>query len=137
MVGCALALLVATVAPERSAAQAGAAGGARCWTIWRRPWTPRRPSCASRTRQAGGRGCWRRPGRTEETLAELDEATAEGLAVVRQSPFRRRQLAGIEAYAQLSEPLDHASRNLRVLARRCAVALWRGEDGAGPVPGCR
>ena len=69
---------------------------------------------------------------TEETLAELNEATAEGLAVVRQSPFRRRQLAGIEAYAQLSEPLDHAIRNLRVLARRCAVALWRDEEVPAP-----
>jgi len=38
-------------------------------------------------------------------------------------PSRRRQLPGIGAYAQLSGPLDHASRNLRVLARRCAVAL--------------
>ena len=52
--------------------------------------------------------------------------------MVRQSPFRRRQLAGIEAYAQLSDPLDHASRNLRVLARRCAVALWRGEEVPAP-----
>ena len=69
---------------------------------------------------------------TETRLAELDEATAEGLAVVRQSPFRRRQLAGVEAYAELSEPLDHASRNLRVLARRCAVALWRGEEVPAP-----
>jgi uncharacterized membrane protein YgaE (UPF0421/DUF939 family) len=69
---------------------------------------------------------------TEDALAELNDATAEGLAVVRQSPFRRRQLAGVEAYAQLSEPLGHASRNLRVLARRCAVALWRGEEVPAP-----
>ena len=69
---------------------------------------------------------------TEEALADLDDASAEGLAVVRQSPFRRRQLAGIEAYAQLSDPLGHASRNLRVLARRCAVALWRGEEVPAP-----
>ena len=30
------------------------------------------------------------------------------------------------AYADLHDPLDHASRNLRVLARRCAVSVWRG-----------
>ncbi len=31
----------------------------------------------------------------------FDIPAAEGLAVVRQSPFRRRQLPGVEAYAQL------------------------------------
>jgi uncharacterized membrane protein YgaE (UPF0421/DUF939 family) len=63
----------------------------------------------------------------EGPLARLAEATAEGLAVVRISPFRRHQLPGVLAYEQLYDPLDHASRNMRVLARRCAVALWRGE----------
>ena len=63
----------------------------------------------------------------EQDLADLSAATTEGLAVVRQSPFRRHQLPAVLAYADLHDPLDHASRNLRVLARRCAVALWRGE----------
>ena len=63
----------------------------------------------------------------EQDLADLSTATTEGLAVVRQSPFRRHQLPAVLAYADLHDPLDHASRNLRVLARRCAVALWRGE----------
>lgn len=63
----------------------------------------------------------------EDGLAELDTAAAEGLAVVRQSPFRRRELPKVQAYADLANPLDYASRNLRVLARRCVVAVWREE----------
>ena len=66
----------------------------------------------------------------ETRLAALDEAASEGLAVARQSVFRRHQLSTVQAYADLQVPLDRASRNLRVLVRRCAAALWRGE----PVP---
>jgi len=65
-------------------------------------------------------------------LADLEAAAAEGLAVVRQSPFLRRRLHAVQAYADLADPLDHANRNLRVLARRCAVALWRGESVPEP-----
>jgi hypothetical protein len=60
----------------------------------------------------------------------METAAEEGLAVVRQSPFRRRQAPGVQAYADLVIPLGRAHRNLRVLTRRCVVALWRGE----PVP---
>ena len=63
----------------------------------------------------------------EAQLKTLQDAADEGLAVVRQSPFRRRQLGSALAYAQLAEPLDRASRNLRVLARRSATAVWRGD----------
>jgi uncharacterized membrane protein YgaE (UPF0421/DUF939 family) len=63
----------------------------------------------------------------EMDLADFDQAAAEGLAVVRHSPFRRRHMPEVSALVDLYEPLDHASRNLRVLARRCAVAVWRGE----------
>lgn len=66
----------------------------------------------------------------ERDLAALNEAASEGLAVVRQSPFRRRNLPAVQAYAELALPLDRVSRNIRVLARRSAVALWRNE----PVP---
>ena len=41
----------------------------------------------------------------------LDEAralSAEGIAVVRLSPFRRRHLPGVQAIADLLEPLDRA-----------------------------
>jgi len=48
--------------------------------------------------------------------------------VIRQSPFRRRKLSALTALADVHVHLDHASRNLRVLARRCAVAAGRHED---------
>ena len=63
----------------------------------------------------------------EKDLAAFDAAAAEGLEVVRHSPFRRRELGLVAAFADLHTPLDHASRNLRVLVRRCVVAVWRGD----------
>jgi uncharacterized membrane protein YgaE (UPF0421/DUF939 family) len=65
---------------------------------------------------------------TEKALATFDVVAAEGLEVVRYSPFRRRQLGLAIALSDLHEPLDHASRNLRVLVRRCVVAVWRGDQ---------
>jgi uncharacterized membrane protein YgaE (UPF0421/DUF939 family) len=65
---------------------------------------------------------------TEKNLAELDEAAAEGMAVVRYSPFRRRHLPAVQAYSDLHQPLDRTHRNLRVLVRRSAVAIWRHEE---------
>ena len=128
VIGCSLALLVATVAPSaplRKPAHLAAEVLDHLAATLDAAATELRDSD-----EAAGARVLEQARRTDEALAELDDATAEGLAVVRQSPFRRRQLPGIQAYAQLSEPLDHASRNLRVLARRSAVALYRGE----PVP---
>ncbi len=71
--------------------------------------------------------------RARESETMLDETralAAEGIAVVRLSPFRRRHLPGVQAIADLLEPLDRAIRNLRVLVRRAAIATWREE----PVP---
>ena len=65
---------------------------------------------------------------TEKDLATFDVAAAEGLEVVRYSPFRRRQLGLAVALSGLHQPLDSAVRNLRILVRRCAVAIWRGEE---------
>ncbi|HMI34443.1 MAG TPA: aromatic acid exporter family protein, partial [Propionibacteriaceae bacterium] len=65
---------------------------------------------------------------TEKDLATFDIAAAEGLDVVRHSPFRRRQLGLAIALSDLHQPLDSAVRNLRILVRRCAVAIWRGEE---------
>ncbi|WP_270887891.1 FUSC family protein [Pedococcus sp. 5OH_020] len=67
---------------------------------------------------------------SESMLAEARALSAEGIAVVRLSPFRRRHLPGVQAIADLLEPLDRAIRNLRVLVRRAAIATWRDE----PVP---
>ena len=130
VVGCALALLVATVAPgaplRKPARLAAQVLDELAATL---------EACASELKESdedAGDAVLAQARQTEEALEELNDATAEGLAVVRQSPFRRRQLAGVEAYADLVDPLGHASRNLRVLARRCAVALWRGEDVPAP-----
>jgi uncharacterized membrane protein YgaE (UPF0421/DUF939 family) len=68
--------------------------------------------------------------RARESESMLDEAralSAEGIAVVRLSPLRRRHLPGVQAIADLLEPLDRAIRNLRVLVRRAAIATWREE----------
>lgn len=65
---------------------------------------------------------------TERALDELRGLSAEGIAVVRLSPFRRRHLPGVQAIADLVEPLDRAIRNVRVLVRRASVALWEEEQ---------
>ncbi|GAB77659.1 Uncharacterized membrane protein YgaE, UPF0421/DUF939 family [Austwickia chelonae] len=64
---------------------------------------------------------------TEEILDELRESADAGLAVVRTSPFRRRQLPAVQVIADLLDPLDHTIRNLRVLVRRAYVAVSAGE----------
>lgn len=126
LVGCVLALVIATVAPvaplrrprilaaevltDMSQSLSGAATALR----------ERDPEAAEeildRARSA------------ESRLEALAEAGREGLAVVRYSPFLRSQTGSAQAYADLALPLDRVSRNFRVLARRSAVALWRGED---------
>jgi uncharacterized membrane protein YgaE (UPF0421/DUF939 family) len=65
---------------------------------------------------------------SEHALDELRNLSAEGIAVVRLSPFRRRHLPAVQAIADLLEPLDRAIRNIRVLVRRASVAVRTGED---------
>jgi uncharacterized membrane protein YgaE (UPF0421/DUF939 family) len=65
---------------------------------------------------------------TEKDLTTFDVAAAEGLDVVRYSPFHRRQLGLATALSSFHQPLDSAVRNLRILVRRCAVAIWRGDE---------
>lgn len=65
---------------------------------------------------------------SEHALDELRALSAEGIAVVRLSPFRRRHLPAVQAIADLLEPLDHSIRNIRVLVRRASVALREGEE---------
>ena len=64
----------------------------------------------------------------EGQLTELRVAAAEGVAVVRQSPFLRRHASSAHAAQGLVVPLDRCVRNLRVLARRASVAVARPED---------
>jgi uncharacterized membrane protein YgaE (UPF0421/DUF939 family) len=68
---------------------------------------------------------------TDALVSELRAAADEGLSVVASSPFRRRHRGGLRRLGDLVEPLDFALRNTRVLARRVAVANYRGED----IPG--
>jgi len=69
---------------------------------------------------------------SEHALDELRDLSAEGIAVVRLSPFRRGHLPGVQAIADLVEPLDRAIRNIRVLVRRASVAVRVGEEVPAP-----
>ncbi len=69
----------------------------------------------------------RRARASEAMLDDLRSAAAEGVAVVRLSPFRRRHRGRVQQIADLVVPLDRAIRNIRVLVRRCAVSVWRDE----------
>ncbi|MDQ1484025.1 MAG: hypothetical protein QOF35_2101, partial [Actinomycetota bacterium] len=77
-------------------------------------------------------GALERARRSEHALDELRALSAEGIAVVRLSPFRRRHLPAVQAIADLLEPLDLAIRNIRVLVRRAYVAIRKGEEVAAP-----
>jgi uncharacterized membrane protein YgaE (UPF0421/DUF939 family) len=64
---------------------------------------------------------------TQARLDALRAATAEGLDVAAGSPWRRRDGSRVRDVVALSEPLDRAVRNVRVLARRLESAVDRGE----------
>jgi uncharacterized membrane protein YgaE (UPF0421/DUF939 family) len=69
---------------------------------------------------------------TDSVLEDLRQAAAEGIEVVRQSPFRRRHRDQVLGVAALAEPLDRAVRNARVLVRRVAAAT-RYEEAVPPA----
>jgi uncharacterized membrane protein YgaE (UPF0421/DUF939 family) len=69
---------------------------------------------------------------TDSILEDLRQAAAEGIEVVRQSPFRRRHRDQVLGVAALAEPLDRAVRNARVLVRRVAAAT-RYEEAVPPA----
>ncbi|HET9779080.1 MAG TPA: FUSC family protein [Propionibacteriaceae bacterium] len=125
VIGCALALLVATVAPNGPLRKPGevaakvVAGMAETLDA--------AAQALAANDEAAASAVLDRAQAAEKDLVAFDQAAAEGVAVARQSPFRRRQLLAATALADLHEPLDHASRNLRVLVRRCVVAVWRGD----------
>ncbi|MGB7450382.1 MAG: FUSC family protein [Ornithinimicrobium sp.] len=60
-------------------------------------------------------------------MEDLQEIAAEGLAVARVAPFRRRHRPSVQVVDNLLYPLDLAIRNVRVLIRRAEVALAEGE----------
>lgn len=126
VIGCALALIMATIAPGSPLRAPGRVAGT---VLEKMAATLDAAVAALRTNDATAADAVLAQARAvENDLTAFDQAASEGVAVVRHSPFRRRQLTRVTALADLSDPLDHASRNLRVLARRCAVAAWRDED---------
>jgi uncharacterized membrane protein YgaE (UPF0421/DUF939 family) len=123
VVGCAVALLVATVAPSSPLRRP-----AELAAQMLRELAATLDAAVSALRFEDENAADRvleRARATEGQLQRLADANSEGLAVVRHSPFRRRQRSEIEAYADLLLPLDRASRNLRVLARRAVTVVWR------------
>jgi len=67
---------------------------------------------------------------TDYLIRELQDAAAEGLAVVASSPFRVRHRGSLRRMADLVDPLDRALRSTRVLVRHTAVAAYRRR----PIP---
>ncbi|OYO19361.1 FUSC family protein [Enemella dayhoffiae] len=125
LVGCALALLVTTIAPTspltrpRQLAAEVLREAAGTLTEIRDALTDGDPEAGDRVLT--------RARLSEGGLERLNDAVDEGLAVVRLSPFARGNLPHLEELSAIVDPLDRMSRNLRVLARRSAVALYRGE----------
>jgi uncharacterized membrane protein YgaE (UPF0421/DUF939 family) len=125
VVGCLLALVVATIAPVGPVRKPG-----RLAAVFLQEVASTMRAAASSLRNDDSEAAddvLEQARRGEVTLDDLDEAAREGVAVVRYSPFLRRRLAEVKAYADLYPALDRVNRNLRVLARRSAIALWRSE----------
>lgn len=128
LIGCALALVVATVAPIGPLRRPGRLAAAFLAEV---AGTLEAAVTALRDADAdAAQAVLERARRGEALLDDLEEAAGEGVAVVRNSPFLRGRKSQVKAFAGLYPPMDRASRNLRVLARRSAIALWRSE----PVP---
>jgi uncharacterized membrane protein YgaE (UPF0421/DUF939 family) len=125
VIGCTLALLVATVAPSGPLRKPGEVA-AKVVAGMAETLDAAAAALASNDEDAASEVLDRAQA-AEKDLAAFDAAVADGLEVVRHSPFRRGELSLIAAVADLHTPLDHASRNLRVLVRRCVVAVWRGD----------
>lgn len=60
-------------------------------------------------------------------MEDLEETSAEGVAVAKLAPLRRRHRPAVRVVDELLFPLDLAIRNVRVLIRRTEVALAEGE----------
>lgn len=125
LVGCAVAIIFATVAPtgpvHRPRQQAAKVLHETSSTIRAmvQALAERDIDSAERALEAARA--------TEQELSALMTAANEGMAVVRHSPFLRRHRSDVLQIADLVVPLDRFTRNLRVLARRAAVAVYREE----------
>lgn len=125
LVGCAVALLFATVAPTSPIDRPRIIAAK---VLHEAALTVRAMLGALRTGDVDeAEQTLERARATEVELSELLSAAQEGVAVVRTSPFLRRHRDAAMQVSDLVVPLDRFIRNLRVLARRCAVATYRGE----------
>ncbi len=145
VIGCALALIIATLAPTgpiRKPFDLAAAALNESADVLLEV----ARSLRKRDLEAGDR-VLERARAVSERMAVLDDAAAEGLAVVRYSPFLRTQRRNMVDLFDLVDPLDRLTRNVRVLARRAAVLLWHADDmpetylvlleqTAGQIRGC-
>lgn len=128
VVGGGVALVMATITPltplRRPRVQAS-------WVLTEFAEVLHESATAGRRRdQARADDALARARESEHLMDSLREATKEGIAVTRQSPFRRNQQANVIAIADITEPLDRALRNIRVLVRRVTVAVLEDE----PIP---
>lgn len=126
LVGCALALIVATIVPAGPVRKPSRLAAS---FLQETASTLRAAAEALRTDDAeAADAVLERARRGESQLDDLEDAAQEGVAVVRGSPFLRHRLSNVQAFAEMYPLLDRVSRNLRVLARRTAIALWRSES---------
>lgn len=125
LVGCAVALAFATIAPvgpiEKPRLQAAkvlheTASSIRSMVI-----------ALTKGDEAAAEEVLERARATETQLSALTTALNEGAAVVRSSPFLRHRRHRVLEIADIALPLDRFTRNLRVLARRSAMGVYRGE----------
>jgi uncharacterized membrane protein YgaE (UPF0421/DUF939 family) len=126
VIGCVLALLVATVAPSGPLRRPTEAA-AKVVSGMAETLDAAADALATNDEHAAT-AVLDRAEAAEKDLAVFDAAAADGLEFVRHSLFQRRRLPSATALADFHVPLDGASRNLRVLARRSVVAVWRGEE---------
>jgi uncharacterized membrane protein YgaE (UPF0421/DUF939 family) len=131
LLGCAIALVIALVAPtspiQRPRHRAAAVLQEAAATL-------RAAEAALRSGdQAAADGVLDRARATEGMLEELSSAAAEGVELVRYSPLLRGQRRHVQEVAGLVAPLDRMLRNLRVLARRVTVSAYRAEPTPAAV----
>ncbi|MGJ6979422.1 FUSC family protein [Aestuariimicrobium soli] len=126
LLGCAIALVFALVAPT-SPVQRPRIRAAEVLGLAGRTLYSARDALAAHDQDAADRTLEMARG-SEQALSALTQAAAEGVAVVRYSPFQRGNREHVQQVADLVAPLDRLTRNLRVLARRAVVAVWRSEE---------
>ena len=128
LIGCALALIVTTIAPSTPVVRPRLLAAEALNEVAA---TLEAAIRALRTGdEAAAEDVLARARASENRLSELSEANKEGMAVVRYSPFVRKQRASMQSIAALYDPLDRLTRNLRVLSRRVVVATFHHD----PVP---